>query len=59
VGIFVVVNKSEEELLENFIGSVSMSYFTRTNKEEAKKFARICVSFPHEEFKRFFNRLTD
>ena len=57
VGIFVVVNKPEEELLDHFIGSVSMSYFTRTNKQEAKNFARICVSFPHEEFKRFFNHI--
>jgi aspartate/methionine/tyrosine aminotransferase len=58
VGIFVVVNKTEEELLEHFIGSVSMSYFTRTHQEEAKNFARICVSFPHQEFKQFFNHLT-
>jgi hypothetical protein len=57
VGIFVVVNKTEEELLAHFIGSVSMSYFTRTNQHEAKNFSRICVSFPHEEFKRFFNHL--
>ncbi|UCH97462.1 MAG: pyridoxal phosphate-dependent aminotransferase [Candidatus Aminicenantes bacterium] len=58
VGIFVVVNKTEEELLANFIGSVSLSYFTRTHQAEARNFARICVSFPHEEFKRFFDRLT-
>lgn len=56
VGIFVVVNKTEEELLGHFIGSVSLSYFTRAHHEEAKKFARVCVSFPHEEFKRFFNQ---
>jgi aspartate/methionine/tyrosine aminotransferase len=54
VGIFVVVNKTEEELLTNNIGSVSMSHFTRIHRDEAKKFARICVSFPHEEFKKFF-----
>lgn len=44
IGIFVIVNKSEEELLEARIGSVSLSYFTRDKKEYASRFARICVS---------------
>ncbi|MDE5418704.1 pyridoxal phosphate-dependent aminotransferase [Labilibaculum sp. DW002] len=54
VGIFVIVNKSEEELLEKRIGSVSLSYFTRDKKEEAAKYARICVSVPPEKFEAFF-----
>jgi aspartate/methionine/tyrosine aminotransferase len=58
MGIFVVVNQSEEELLKHFIGSVSLHYFTRTHQAEAKHFARICVSVPHEEFKAFFDHLT-
>lgn len=57
VGIFVVVNKSEDELLENQIGSVSLSYFTKINKEEAGRYARICVSMPHEKFKLFMNNV--
>lgn len=55
VGIFVVVDKTEEELLEHRIGSISLSYFTRTGKTEAQKVSRICASFPHEKFKRFFS----
>lgn len=57
IGIFVIVNKSEEELLEARIGSVSLSYFTRDKKEYASQFARICVSVPHEKFKTYFERL--
>lgn len=57
IGIFVIVNKSEEELLCVGIGSVSLSYFTRDKKEYASKFARICVSVPHEQFKKFFEPL--
>jgi aspartate aminotransferase len=57
IGIFVIVNKSFDELLEANIGSVSLSFFTQTNKEEAAKFARICVSIEHNKFKDFFNRL--
>ena len=57
-GIFVIVNKSEEQLFHHRIGSVSLSFFTRTRKEEASKYARICVSVPHEDFVRFFTPLT-
>jgi aspartate/methionine/tyrosine aminotransferase len=57
VGIFVIVNKSEEELLDAQIGSVSLSYFTRDKKEYAARFARICVSVPHEKFKKYFEKL--
>ena len=56
MGIFVIVNKSEEELLEKRIGSVSLSYFTRDKKEEAARYARICVSVPPEKFKEFFKQ---
>ena len=54
MGIFVIVNKSEEELLEKRIGSVSLSYFTKDKKEEAAKYARICVSVPPEKFEAYF-----
>ncbi len=53
-GIFAVVNLSEKELLEKQIASVSLSFFTRIDKEEAEKYARICVSVPHNEFVNFF-----
>jgi len=54
VGIFAVVNKSEEELLNYRIGSVSMNYFTSQKTSETAAMSRICVSVPHETFVRFF-----
>jgi aspartate/methionine/tyrosine aminotransferase len=57
VGIFVIVNRSEEELLQKRIASVSLSFFTRKYKEKAAAYARICVSVPHDDFVRYFDRL--
>jgi len=57
MGIFVIANKSEKELLDHYIGSVSLSYFTKTKKEEAEKYARLCVSVPSEKFIRFFSAM--
>ena len=57
MGIFVIVNRSEQELLDNYIGSVSLSFFTKDKKEEASAYARICVSAPHEKFVTYFSRL--
>ncbi len=54
-GIFVVVNKTEEELLEHYIGSVSLAFFTKSQKEVASRYARICVSVPHDKFKAYFD----
>lgn len=54
MGIFTIVNISEENLLKNRIGSVSLSFFTKTQKEEVKNYSRICVSIPHEKFIEFF-----
>jgi len=59
VGIFAIVNKSEDELLDYYIGSVALSFFTRINKEKANKYARICVSVPHDKFVRFFEPLAE
>lgn len=56
VGIFVVVNKSQDELLKHRIGSVSLSFFTR-KKAPAAGYARICVSVPHKKFVEFFQPL--
>lgn len=56
-GIFVIVNKSQEELFSNYIGSVSLSYFTLKDKEQAHKYSRICVSVHHDKFVKFFSNL--
>lgn len=57
IGIFVIVNKSEEDLFNARIGSVSLSYFTRDKKEYASKYSRICVSVPHHKLVDYFNQL--
>lgn len=56
-GIFVVVKRSAEDLLSHRIASVSLSFFTRKFKTEAANHARICVSVPHEQLKRFFDEV--
>ncbi len=56
-GIFVVVNKTEDELLEKYIGSVSLAFFTKSQKEYASQFARVCVSTPHEKFVKYFSEV--
>jgi len=58
-GIFVVVNKSEEELLKHRIASVSLAFFTRKYKTKAAGYARICVSVPHEELVVFFEKINN
>jgi aspartate/methionine/tyrosine aminotransferase len=54
VGIFVVVNKSQDELLSHNIGSISLHYFTQKNQEDARKNARISVSVHHDKFVSYF-----
>lgn len=55
MGIFVIVNKSEEYLLEHRIAAISLSFFTKDKKEYATQFSRICVSVPHQDFVSFFS----
>lgn len=55
-GIFAIANKSYDELLEKRIGSVPLDFFTRDDKERAKRYARICISVPHEKVREFFDR---
>ena len=57
VGIFVILNKNYEELLKFNIGSVPLNYFTKRTDIDVNKYARICVSVPHENFVRFFERM--
>jgi aspartate aminotransferase len=57
IGIFVAVNKSEEELLKKRIGSVSMQFFTQRYKNETENFSRICVAIDHNRFLNFFQQI--
>ncbi len=54
-GIFVIVNKTQEELMEHHIGSVSLSYFTKLKPTLGNKYARISISVPSDKFERFFS----
>jgi len=58
-GIFVVVRKTEEELLNAKIGCVPLSYFTEKNEDTYKKYSRISVSVPHEMFVKFFTSVVE
>ena len=57
VGIFVLVNKSEAELLKYKIGSVGLYYFTQTNKKLGENYARLCIAVPHKELKSYFDKI--
>lgn len=54
LGIFAVINITEEELLEHRIGSVSMKYFSNEKTALEQSLSRICVSAPHQKIVRFF-----
>jgi len=56
IGIFVIVNKSYDQLLEKNIGSVPLNFFTLNKSHEIEKYARICVSVNHEIFKTYFDK---
>lgn len=55
VGIFVIINKSYDELLDKNIGSVPLNFFTLKKGPEIEKYARICISVHHDKFKTFFD----
>jgi len=57
IGIFVIVNKSFEELKANKIGSVPLNYFTKKTDIDTNKYSRICVSTPKEKFRKFFDKM--
>jgi aspartate/methionine/tyrosine aminotransferase len=55
IGIFAVVNKSQDLLFEKNIGAVSLSFFHQ-DKQKYKDFSRICVSLDNQLFKSFFSK---
>ncbi len=57
VGIFVIVNKSSEQLLKKRIGSVPLNFFTKRTDIDVSNFSRICVSVPTEKFISFFENI--
>ncbi len=57
MGIFMLINKNVEELLRHNISSVPLSYFTQLPEANENKYARICVSVPHNQFKLYFDKM--
>ncbi|MFN8257863.1 MAG: pyridoxal phosphate-dependent aminotransferase [Bacteroidales bacterium] len=56
-GIFTIVNKSFENLLQYKIGSVPLKYFCQLPEHLAQAYSRICVSVDPLKFSRFFDNL--
>ncbi|MBI4646990.1 MAG: pyridoxal phosphate-dependent aminotransferase [Bacteroidia bacterium] len=56
IGIFVILNKSFDELLKYNIASVPLTYFT-LEKEEAGNYARINIAVSNKEFVEYFDRI--
>jgi aspartate aminotransferase len=57
IGIFAIINKSEEFLFENKIGAVGLEKFSGKEKDKWSKYSRVCVSVPHEKFKQFISKI--
>lgn len=57
IGIFAVINKSEDFLFERKIGAVGLDKFTQVDREKWSAFSRICVSVEHEKFVNFLKDL--
>ncbi len=54
VGIFAVIDRTEDYLFQNKIGAVGMDKFCFTEKELYLKYSRICLSVKHDSFVQFF-----
>ena len=57
LGIFAIVNKSEDFLLQHDIGSVGLDKFVYYDKDLYSSYSRVCVSVPHEKFKEYFEKI--
>jgi aspartate/methionine/tyrosine aminotransferase len=57
LGIFAVINKSEDYLFQHKIGAVGLDKFVYHDKDIWSSYARICVSVPHEKFKKFLDKI--
>jgi aspartate/methionine/tyrosine aminotransferase len=57
-GIFAIINRTQDFLLEHRIGSVSMSKFvTEDLSPNYNHLSRICVSVPHDRFVSFIDKI--
>lgn len=59
LGIFAVINKTEDFLFQNKIGAVGMDKFVYHDKDTWSAHSRICVSVPNDEFVKFFDKIKE
>lgn len=57
IGIFAVINKSEDFLFQHKIGAVGLDKFVYYDKDTWSSYSRICVSVEHELFKEFISKI--
>ena len=58
MGIFAIINKSEDFLFQNRIGAVGLDKFTYHDRDNWSSYSRICVSVNHEIFKEFISKIS-
>jgi aspartate/methionine/tyrosine aminotransferase len=57
MGIFAIINKSEDFLFQHRIGAVGLDKFVYHNKDNWSSYSRICVSVRHELFVEFMKNI--
>jgi aspartate/methionine/tyrosine aminotransferase len=57
IGIFAVINRSEDFLFKNKIGAVGLDKFVYYDKDTWSSYSRICVSVEHNLFKEFISKI--
>jgi len=57
IGIFAIINKSEDYLFQHRIGAVGLDKFVYHEKDNWSSYSRICVSVRHELFKEFMKNI--
>ena len=57
MGIFAIINKSEDYLFQHKIGAVGLDKFVYHDKDTWSSYSRICVSVQHKLFKKFIKNI--
>jgi aspartate/methionine/tyrosine aminotransferase len=57
LGIFAIINKSEDLLFQYRIGAVGLDKFCYFNKDKWSSYSRICVSVPNEKFLNYLSQI--
>lgn len=57
MGIFAIINKSEDFLFQHRIGAVGLDKFVYFDKDTWSSYSRICVSVNHDLFVKFMSEI--